>query len=96
MNFKIGDIITNGKVTYRIESIGQNCMGHFYNLVNVETEKRGNRYLKMSDGCNFGETGWLCEQVDRLFHLVDTKPQANITQNNIRNERRILTTSKFK
>jgi hypothetical protein len=70
MKFKIGDIITNNKVTYRVESIGQNCMGHFYYLVNVEAEKRGNRYLKMSDGSNFGETKWLCEQVDRLFHKI--------------------------
>lgn len=56
-------------------------MGYYYTLVNVETEKRGYRYLKIHDGSNFGETRWLCEQVDGRFHLVDTKPQANITQN---------------
>ena len=81
MKFKIGDIITNDKVIFRIESIGNNCLGPFYNLVNVETEKRGNRYLRMSDGSYFGETSWLCEQVDRLFTLVQDKPQANIIQN---------------
>ena len=48
MKFKVGDIITNGKVIFRIEGIGNNCLGHFYNLVDVETEKKGNRYLKMA------------------------------------------------
>ena len=81
MKFKVGDIITNGKVIFRIEGIGNNCLGHFYNLVDVETEKKGNRYLKMSDGSYFGETSWLCEQVDRLFTLAQDKPQANIIQN---------------
>lgn len=30
MKFKIGDIITNGKVTYRIEDIGKNFLGNYY------------------------------------------------------------------
>ena len=84
MKFKIGDIITNGKVTFRIEKIGQNFLGYYYKLVNVDTEKKGLRYLKEFDGSNFGETGWLCEQVDELFHLVQDKPQVinqNITIN---------------
>lgn len=80
MKFKIGDIITNGNVTFRIEDFGKNCLGYYYKLVNVDIEKEGLRYLKQYDGSNFGETGWLCEQVDRLFHLVDTKPQINVTQ----------------
>lgn len=50
-------------------------------LVNVDIEKRGHRYLKQIDGSNFGETSWLCEQVDRLFTLVQNKPQANNIQN---------------
>lgn len=84
MKYKIGDIITNGKVTFRIENFGQNCLGYYYKLVNVDTEKKGLRYLKLSDGSNFGEIGWLCEQVDELFHLVQDKPQLiiqNITIN---------------
>jgi hypothetical protein len=81
MKFKIGDIITNGKVTFRIEDLGKNCLGYYYKLVNVDTEKKGLRYLKLSDGSNFGETGWLCEQVDRLFTLLQDKPQVNITIN---------------
>jgi hypothetical protein len=81
MKFKIGDIITNGKVTFRIEDFGKNCLGYYYKLVNVDTEKKGLRYLKLSDGSNFGETGWLCEQVDELFHLVQDKQQDNIIQN---------------
>jgi hypothetical protein len=81
MKFKIGDIITNGKVTFRIEDLGKNCLGYYYKLVNVDTEKKGLRYLKLPDGSNFGETGWLCEQVDELFHLVQDKPQVNITIN---------------
>lgn len=81
MNFKIGDIITNGKVTFRIEDFGHNCLGYYYKLVNVDTEKKGLRYLKEFDGSNFGETGWLCEQVDELFHLAQDKPQVNIIQN---------------
>lgn len=82
MKFKIGDIITNGEVTFRIEKIGQNHFGYYYKLVNVDTEKKGLRYLKESDGSYFGETGWLCEQVDELFHLVQDKPQV-INQNTI-------------
>jgi len=81
MKFKIGDIITNGKVTFRIEDFGKNCLGYYYKLVNVDTEKKGLRYLKQPDGSNFGETGWLCEQVDELFHLVQDKQQDNIIQN---------------
>jgi hypothetical protein len=81
MKFKIGDIITNGKVTFRIEDLGKNYLGYYYKLVNVDTEKKGLRYLKLSDGSNFGETGWLCEQVDRLFTLLQDKPQVNITIN---------------
>lgn len=84
MKFKIGDIITNGKVTFRIEDFGKNYLGYYYELVNVDSEKKGLRYLKLSDGSYFGETGWLCEQVDELFHLVQDKPQVinqNITIN---------------
>ena len=81
MKFKIGDIITNGKVTFRVENFGQNCLGYYYKLVNVEREKKGLRYIKLSDGSYFGETSWLCEQVDELFHLVQNKPQVNIIQN---------------
>ena len=84
MKFKIGDIITNGKVTFRIEDIGQNYLGYYYELVNIDREKKGLRYFKLSDGSYFGETGWLCEQVDELFHLVQDKPQVinqNITIN---------------
>lgn len=84
MKFKIGDKITNGRVTYRIEDIGLDFLGHFYKLVNVNTEKKGLRYLKASNGSYIGETTWLCEQVDELFHLVQDKPQVinqNITIN---------------
>jgi hypothetical protein len=84
MKFKIGDIITNGRVTYRIEDIGINFLGYYYKLVNVDAEKKGHRYLKVSYGMYFGETEWLCEQVDELFHLVQDKPQVinqNITIN---------------
>ena len=81
MKFKVGDIITNGKVTFRIEDFGKNFLGYYYKLVNVDREKKGLRYLKQSDGSYFGETGWLCEQVDELFHLVQDKPQ--VTNQNI-------------
>jgi hypothetical protein len=91
MKFKIGDIITNGKVTFRIEDLGKNYLGYYYKLVNVDTEKKGLRYLKLSDGSNFGETGWLCEQVDRLFTLLQDKPQANITINTYNTMEKVYT-----
>ena len=82
MKFKIGDIITNGKVTFRIEDFGKNFLGYYYKLVNVDSEKKGLRYLKQSDGSYFGETGWLCEQVDELFHLVQDKTASYQSKHN--------------
>lgn len=70
--FIIGDIISNGKVEYRVDNIVKNCIGQdCYFLVNVESEKDGTRYLKLSDSNgkthNMGEITWLCEQVDAKF-----------------------------
>lgn len=72
--FKIGDIISNGKVEYRVDNIVKNCIGQdCYFLVNVESEKDGTRYHKLFDSegktHNMGEITWLCEQVDAKFIL---------------------------
>ena len=72
--FKIGDIISDGKVEYRVDNIVKNCIGQdCYFLVNVESEKDGTRYLRLSDSNgkthNMGEITWLCEQVDAKFIL---------------------------
>lgn len=70
--FKIGDIISNGKVVYRVDNIVKNAIGQdCYFLVNVESEKDGTRYLILTDSegktSHLGEITWLCEQVDKSF-----------------------------
>ena len=70
--FNIGDIISNNTVIYRVDNIVKNCIGQdCYFLVNVESEKDGTRYLKLTDSKgkthNSGEITWLCEQVDAKF-----------------------------
>lgn len=71
--FIIGDIIiSNNNTVYRVENIVQNCIGQdCYFLVNIELEKKGIRYLKLTDSrgkaSNFGERTCLCEQVDAKF-----------------------------
>lgn len=70
--FIIGDIISNNNVTYRVDNIVKNCVGQdCYFLVNVESEKGGTRYLKLTDSkgktYNMEEITWLCEQVDAEF-----------------------------
>jgi hypothetical protein len=72
--FKIGDIISNGKVIYRIDGFTKNCLGQdSYFLVNIEDEEKGLRHLILTDPEGkrhyFGETEWLCEQVDRQFWI---------------------------
>lgn len=72
--FKVGDIISNGKVIYRIDGITKNCLGQdSYFLVNIEDEEKGLRHLILTDPEGkrhyFGETEWLCEQVDRQFWI---------------------------
>ena len=74
--FNIGDIISNGQAVFRVDNITKNCIGQdCYFLVNIEDEKKGNRYLVLTDSQgnhhNFGETTWLCEQVDELFEKQD-------------------------
>ena len=70
--FIIGDIISNGNVIYRVDNIVKNCIGQdCYFLVNVESEKDGTRYYKLTNSegktYNSGEITWLCEQVDKSF-----------------------------
>ena len=70
--FNIGDIISNNQAVFRIENITKNCIGQdCYFLVNVEDEKKGLRYLILTDSqgnhSHFGEITWLCEQVDAKF-----------------------------
>lgn len=70
--FIIGDIISNGNVIYRVDNIVKNCIGQdCYFLVNVESEKDGTRYYKLTNSegktSNSGEITWLCEQVDKSF-----------------------------
>ena len=72
--FKIGDIISNNKVIYRVDGITKNCLGQdSYFLVNIEDEEKGLRKLIVTDSEGkrhyFGETEWLCEQVDRQFWI---------------------------
>lgn len=73
--FKIGDIISNGKVVYRVDGFAKNCVGEdSYFLVNVEMEKNGIRYTPVCDSNgtvhNAGEIMWLCDQVDQMFQKV--------------------------
>lgn len=70
--FKVGDIISNGKIVYRVDGITKNSLGqNCYSLIDVESEKKGTRYLTMYDSkgeaYHMGETSWLCEQVDAKF-----------------------------
>lgn len=70
--FNIGDIISNGTAVYRVDNIIKNSIRQdCYFLVNVEAEKRGHRYLVLTNSegksSNYGEITWLCEQVDKLF-----------------------------
>lgn len=80
--FNIGDIISNGQVVYRVCNITKNCIGQdCYFLVNVESEKDGTRYLKLTDPegkqHNLGEITWLCEQVDKSFEKQGEQKSAN-------------------
>ena len=73
--FKIGDIISNGRVVYRVDGFGKNCVcNDSYFLVNVEMEKNGTRYTSVYDSNgkvhNAGEIMWLCDQVDQMFQKV--------------------------
>lgn len=82
--FKIGDIISNGKVEYRIDGITKNCLGQdSYFLVNIEDEEKGLRKLIVTDSEGkhhyFGETEWLCEQVDRQFKKKELKNEQKST-----------------
>ena len=70
--FNIGDIISNGKVEFRVDNIVKNYIGQdCYFLVNIKSEKNGMRYFTLHDSegntHNAGETTWLCEQVDAKF-----------------------------
>ena len=82
--FIIGDIISNNNVIYRVDNIVKNCIGQdCYFLVNVESEKDGTRYLKLTDSKgkthNSGEITWLCEQVDAKFEKQgEQKPNNKI------------------
>ena len=82
--FNIGDIISNGQVVYRVCNITKNCIGQdCYFLVNVESEKDGTRYRKLTDSegkqHNLGEITWLCEQVDKSFEKQgEQKPADNV------------------
>ena len=74
--FNIGDIISDGQAVFRVDNITKNCIGQdCYFLVNVESEKKGIRYLQLTDSQgnrhNFGEITWLCEQVDAKFEKQD-------------------------
>ena len=80
--FKLGDIISNGRVVYRVDNIVKNAIGQdCYFLVNVEAEKDGTRYLILTDSegktSHMGEITWLCEQVDKSFEKQD---QVKISQ----------------
>lgn len=70
--FNIGDIISNGKVEFRVDNIVKNYIGQdCYFLVNIKSEKNGMRYFTIRDSegntHNAGETTWICEQVDAKF-----------------------------
>ena len=74
--FKVGDIISNGQVVYRVDNITKNCIGQdCYFLVNVDDEKNENRHLISIDSKGnriyVGEITWLCEQVDAKFEKQD-------------------------
>ena len=74
--FKIGNVISNGKVIYRVDNITKNCLGQdCYFLVNIESERDGTRYLILYDShgktSHMGEITWLCEQVDKLFNIKE-------------------------
>ncbi len=79
--FKVGDIIVRKNTEFRIDKIVKNCIGtDCYFMVDIESEKSGHRYLKMTDefgrSKNAGEITWICEQVDRLFEKVAPPPAA--------------------
>lgn len=75
--FNIGNIISNGKVVYRVDNIVKNCIGQdCYFLVNVEAEKNGTRDLMIDsqgEPFRYGEITWLCEQVDKSFEKKEFK-----------------------
>lgn len=80
--FNIGDIISNGQAVFRVENIIKNCIGQdCYFLVNIEDEKKGLRYLILTDSrgnhSHFGEITWLCEQVDKSFEKQGEQKPTN-------------------
>lgn len=80
--FNIGDIISNGQAVFRVDNITKNCIGQdCYFLVNVEDEKKGLRYLILTDSqgnhSHFGEITWLCEQVDKSFEKQGEQKPTN-------------------
>lgn len=83
--YNIGDIITNGKVTYRVDKIVKNCLGKdSYFLVDIEVEKNWPQEPDFIDfkrkRFNYGEITWLCDQVDKSFRKIgEQKP---IEENN--------------
>ena len=80
--FNIGDIISNGKVEFRVDNIVKNCIGQdCYFLVNIESEKNGTRYLQLTNSegktRNYGEATWLCKQVDSKFEKQGEQKSAD-------------------
>ena len=80
--FNIGDIISNGQAVFRVDNIIKNCIGQdCYFLVNIEDEKKGLRYLILTDSrgnhSHFGEITWLCEQVDKSFEKQGEQKPTN-------------------
>ena len=68
MNFKVGDIISNGKIEYEVRDIQKNALGDWvYILYNEDVAKLYSNDLKYPNGC----ISWMCEQVDREFVLSD-------------------------
>lgn len=68
MNFKVGDIITNGEIEYEVRDIQKNALGDWiYILYNEDVAKLHSNDLKYPNGC----IRWMCEQVDDVFVLSD-------------------------
>lgn len=68
MNFKIGDIISNGKIEYEVRDIQKNALGNWvYILYNEDVATLHSNDIKYPNGC----IRWMCEQVDREFVLSD-------------------------
>ena len=52
MNFKVGDIISNGKIIYEIRDIQKNALGDWvYILYNENIAKLHSNDLKYPNGC---------------------------------------------